>query len=130
LESIPFLHLHGSVGLYPKHEYGPVKNMQYLRGLSQGLGMIHEDDVTNSSDYVAARAHIANAEHIHILGWAFDERGVRRLGLRDQKLDGGRKMSATAFQLPIMNDLRQSFSQSLYLCDKVAKDYMDEMLHH
>jgi hypothetical protein len=104
--------------------------MQHLRGLSQRLAMIHEEEVSDSSDYVAARAHIAKAEHIHILGWAFDERGVRRLGLREQKLGDDRRMSATAFQLPNMAGLRQSFGQSIYMCERTANEYMDEMLHH
>jgi hypothetical protein len=87
-ESIPIVHVHGTIGEYPKFDYGEKGDIEIR---ANELKIIHEVK-EESSEFQRDSALLHNAERVVVLGFGFGDRNVRRLkyfneGGSDEKRD-------------------------------------------
>jgi hypothetical protein len=89
----PIIHLHGQFGKLPFQlpsdrqseavEYASYESLtvEQLKIVSEGIRIVHDDTLSNSDEFTAARRALGNAAAIVILGFGYDEVNFKRLSL-------------------------------------------------
>jgi len=82
VSDVPFVHIHGVLGEYPKIDYQPTCDIETLLSISEKIRIIHEIK-DNEAGYCNSEFKIANellekSERIVFLGFGFHDDNVRR----------------------------------------------------
>ncbi|HEV3301979.1 MAG TPA: hypothetical protein VG055_20155 [Planctomycetaceae bacterium] len=89
----PIIHLHGQFGKLPFQlpkdqrseavEYASHESLsvEQLKRVSEGIRIVHDDTLSNSDEFTAARLVLGNAAAIVILGFGYDDVNFKRLSL-------------------------------------------------
>jgi hypothetical protein len=84
LAGIPIVHVHGVLGIYPAVPYVAQRTVENLKEGAKGIRMIH-DDIDDAEEFKRAKELVSSASTILFLGFGYDKRTLRRLGV----LEGG-----------------------------------------
>lgn len=97
VQSMPIVHLHGSLGRLPEHErdvdkgargYVPRTSNYDLRVAEKQIRIIHEE-VEKDPAFATAKELLASAEVVALLGFGYDPLNLKRLDLRGLAIDRG-----------------------------------------
>ncbi len=80
LESIPIIHLHGSLGSLDDRPYDDNVDYDRLQIARDGIRIVHQVD-TNEPQFTEARSAMEQAEHMVFLGFGYHRKNIERLGL-------------------------------------------------
>lgn len=83
LSRVPILHVHGLMGSYPEMPYKPQRTTDDIKLGAKGISMIHDDHLDNTAEFNRARALVKTAVDVVFLGFGYDRRSLRRLGILD-----------------------------------------------
>jgi hypothetical protein len=83
LSRIPILHVHGLMGSYPEMPYKPQRTTDDIKLGAKGISMIHDDHLDNAAEFDRARELVKTATDVVFLGFGYDRRSLRRLGILD-----------------------------------------------
>jgi hypothetical protein len=95
VQSLPIVHLHGTLGQFPMHEgdisggarkYTPRALQFDLRNSAKQIRIIHEE-VEKDPAFATAKTLLSEAEVIAFLGFGYDPINMKRLNLRELALD-------------------------------------------
>lgn len=82
VSEIPFVHVHGVLGEYPKVDYQPTCDFETLLSISEEIRIIHEIEDNEggycNSEFEAANGLLEQSERIVFLGFGFHDDNVRR----------------------------------------------------
>jgi hypothetical protein len=81
LNSIQVIHVHGDLGFYPDVAYEPHTAIHELNAAAKRIRMIFDHDLDESAEFKRARALIEKASVVMFLGFGYNNRSIRRLGL-------------------------------------------------
>jgi hypothetical protein len=81
LAKLSIIHVHGQLGEYPAVPYLSQKAVDKLKEGARGIRMIHDEDIKKSDGLERARRALKEAHDVIFLGFGYDKRSVRRLGL-------------------------------------------------
>ncbi len=81
LNSIPVIHVHGSLGPYPDIAYEPHTAIDDFKAAARRIKIIYDHDLDEAEEFQRARAAIESATAVIFLGFGYDRRSIRRLGL-------------------------------------------------
>ncbi len=113
LQSVRVIHVHGQLGSYPQMRYVTQRTTEDIKKGAQGISLVHDQDLDNSEVFQDAALLIASAPDVLFLGFGYDQRTLRRLGVfgagNGPKLHGtGHGMSAEW-----LNEVKEAFSGRL-----------------
>jgi hypothetical protein len=83
LGRLPILHVHGMLGAYPDVPYQAKRTTVELLLGAAGISMVHDKHLDEAEAFVQARELIEKASSVVFLGFGYDDRSLRRLGVLD-----------------------------------------------
>jgi hypothetical protein len=81
LRRLRIIHVYGQLGDYPAVPYDPAKNVEDFRKAAKEIRMIYDQGIEESDGFAESKRVLENARDVIILGFGYDERSVRRMGL-------------------------------------------------
>jgi hypothetical protein len=83
LATIRVLHVHGQLGQYPKMPYVHERTTEDIKQGAEGISMVHDQHLDGSDAFQDAARLIATAADVLFLGFGYDQRTLKRLGVFD-----------------------------------------------
>lgn len=102
IKKIPIIHSHGYLGSLPWQEsqgqkYSPELNIDRLRIAQQSIKIVHDKDIEENPEFIAAQNTLEIAKRIYFLGFGYDDINLERLDLKSAPQDS--LICGTSYQL-------------------------------
>ena len=97
LDTVRVIHMHGQLGPYPDMPYTEQRTTDDIRKGAQGISMIHDRHLDTSEVFQDAAQLIATASDVLFLGFGYDQRTLKRLGVFDVR--NGPRFHGTAHEM-------------------------------
>ena len=119
LAGIPIVHVHGVLGLYPVVPYAAQRTVENLKEGAKGIRMIH-DDLDDAEEFRRAKELVSSASSILFLGFGYDKRTLRRLGVLEGSESSRVYGTAVGLQPDQMAEIREMFKERITLDNRSA----------
>src|SRR6266516_2470408 len=114
LVRIPIVHVHGVLGAYPAVPYAAQRTVEDLKEGAKGIRMIH-DDLDDSEEFKRAKKLVSSASSILFLGFGYDKRTLRRLGVLEGSESSLVYGTARGLKTDQMAEIREMFKERITL---------------
>jgi hypothetical protein len=114
LAGIPIVHVHGVLGPYPVVPYAAQRTVEDLKAGAKGIRMIH-DDLDDAEEFKRAKELVSSASSILFLGFGYDKRTLRRLGVLEGSESSRVYGTAVGLQSDQMAEIREMFRERITL---------------
>lgn len=81
LHSIPIVHVHGMLGSYPEMPYKTTRSTGEIEKGAAGISMVHDAHLDSAEEFKSANKLIEEAREVIFLGFGYDTRNLKRLGI-------------------------------------------------
>ena len=115
LETVKIIHAHGQLGSYQKMAYTPQKSTDDIKTGAKGISLIHDQHLDGAEEFQEASALIATATDILFLGFGYDQRTLKRLGVLN--IQNGPNFYGTAYEMAHASkaELQKQFENRIQL---------------
>lgn len=126
LNKIKIIHIHGTLGKYPKYNYSSDLTLKDLLTISRGIKIIHElenDPISFCSrEYLKCFKYLSKADYIYFLGFGFHLDNITRFRFFNETNLSNKTLLATASGLLPMDLKRQKERLKPFGLDKIIYD--------
>ncbi len=81
LATVRIIHVHGQLGSYPQVPYVQQRSTEDIKAGAKGISMIHDQHLDGSEVFQDSAHLIAAAAEVLFLGFGYDQRTLKRLGV-------------------------------------------------